>query len=184
MLATLLLTCTWFCSDTPTWKLSDQAVILPLYTYQGLVLHEASHLIVGSLAGLKVESFKPYPCKTKYYDRQVLAKVSFTDHAEGRADGWVALSPVMLDVTMFALSDILLNTTIDKHSKVAPYVWAAGMLLPLADMIMFTVGQNRFSDIAVTSRQLGINRTALTFIAGSVVAVMLYRIIDNGIGIF
>lgn len=175
--------CTWFCGQSTQWKLATQAVLLPFYAYQQLALHEVSHLTVGAIAGVPVQGIMLYPNVTRE-GRFVFARVVAKEHAEQRSDGYDALAPVLLDISLFTATDVLLNTVIDKHGKAAPYLWAAGMLAPLVDLAMYANAQNHYADINVVARRLGINRTASTIILDSLAAVALWRLIDDGIDIF
>lgn len=175
--------CTWFCGDSTKWRLATQAVLIPFYAYQQLVFHELSHLAIGGIAGVPIEGVKLYPSVT-YEGRFVFARVVAKTHAEQRFDGYSAMVPALMDISLFVASDILLNTVISKHSKAAPYIWAAGMLAPLADLVMYANAQDHNADINVVARQLGINRTASTIVLDTLAAIALFRLIDDGLEIF
>jgi hypothetical protein len=175
--------CTWFCGDSTKWKLATQAVLIPYYAYQQLVIHELSHLVIGGIAGVPIEGVKLYPSVT-YEGRFVFARVCARLHAEQRYDGYSAMAPALMDIALFTATDIMLNTVVDKHSKAAPYLWMAGMLAPLADLVMYANAQDHHADINVMGRQLGINRTASTIVLDTLAAVALFRLINDGLEIF
>ena len=176
--------CRWYCaSASPAWKLVGQAVLLPWYAYQELVLHEVGHLVAGEIAGIQVVSFKPWPCYTNK-GRFVFGQVHPTTHREGRADGWNAVGPLVVDVVLFGASDLLLNTAVDRRGPVAPFLLVGGMVMPLIDWVVFAHAGDYYADVKIMERHLRLDPKATVLAMDLLALVGLYRVIANGLAVF
>jgi hypothetical protein len=174
--------CNLFCSDQPGWKIATQLSLAPAYFMLHTLLHESSHASVGVVLGGTLDVFKPYPHKgldgNFVFGQIHFSQISNFGHSIS------LLAPVAIDLSMIIGSDILLNTTIAKDSKLAPYILVGGMIVPTIDMLLWANGNSKYNDISIVCRKLGISRPAMTITLDVLAAISIYRIIDNAIDVF
>jgi len=130
----------------------------PAYALWQNNLHEGTHAIVGSLQGLSVKSYRPYPhtFRDRNGDRYfTYGRVTFDGTASRKDVGWIAGSPMILEAAIFVSSDILLGQ-IDQDSTVAPFLWFGGMAWPLFQFVYSTLTPKE-TDLTMVTRSLNMN---------------------------
>jgi hypothetical protein len=146
---------------------------IPAYVLEGIALHESSHALMGKAVGMEVAHFEPYPhyYRGHYY---IGTTILTFDHASHKSLFLVNAAPMMVDLTLFNATDLVLTQV--QADDAGMFLTCAFMAVPLVDFAYNVNNRSSHSDLTGIAKYGGVSKTGVQVVGNVFVAYGLWRV--------